>query len=144
MAQGTEFIINMVLLGAAIAIVSMSIIWSKTENLVGMLISILAYLAGIAYFLYMIIIMHIDKKRRWYWASSIESLTIFGCMAILLIFTATIFAIICTVNSQSGLKEHLGKHEEGWDQRSQIKDFELDTNVDFGYKSIQNIRDLDS
>ncbi|RYP05074.1 hypothetical protein DL765_009953 [Monosporascus sp. GIB2] len=143
-AKGTEFTINMVLLGVAIVIVCMSVVWSKSENRAGMIVSIIVYLAGLTYFIYMVIIMHTDKKNRWFYAASLESLTAFGCMAILFILATTIFAIMCTKNFWRGLKEHLGKHEERWDQTLHTKDFEHDTNGNFGYESFRSIRDLDS
>ncbi|KAH7316856.1 hypothetical protein B0I35DRAFT_264487 [Stachybotrys elegans] len=141
--QGSEFIINMVLLTVAIVIIVMSLRWSKTENRTGMLLSILVYISGLAYFLYKVIDIHVSKRRSIY-SSTIEALTTFGCMAIGFIFATTVYAIICTTNFWRGLKEHLGKHEEGWERRLHTSGFDINTNIDLGYKNVPSVRDLDS
>ncbi|KAF4453695.1 UPF0658 Golgi apparatus membrane protein C23H3.04 [Fusarium austroafricanum] len=143
-ARGTEFIISMALLGVAIVVIGLSIMFSKSENKIGMGLSIAIYLAGSFYLVYMVVIAYTDKKRTSFYAASIKSFTAFGCMAILSIFTTTVFAIICFRNFWGGLKEHLELHEEGWNQRTSVKDFELDHNVNFQYTNVPKALDLDS
>jgi hypothetical protein len=140
-AQGTEFIIHMVILGVAIVIIGMSMIWAKIENRIGMIVSISAYLAGLVYFVYMLVIMQISKRQ---FGSAVNALTAFAGMAMLSILLTTIFAIICLRNFWSGLKEHLGKHEEAWDNQSRMKDMELETSAGFQYQSVGSKLDLDS
>ncbi|EGU83792.1 hypothetical protein HZS61_016174 [Fusarium oxysporum f. sp. conglutinans] len=111
---GTYFILNLVLLGVAVAIISASIMFNA----------------------------QLDSRRRK--GGSINSFTAFGCMSVLSIFMTTIFAILCLRNFFGGLKEHLGKHEEAWDPHGSAKDFELHNDVNFEYKSVPSVRDLDS
>ncbi|KAF5671124.1 hypothetical protein FDENT_11008 [Fusarium denticulatum] len=118
---GTYFIVNLALLGIALAIIAVSIMFSKSENRID---------------------AQLDKRRRS--GGSIDSFTAFGCMGILSIFMTTIFAILCLRNFFGGLKEHLGKHEEAWDPHGSAKDFELGNDVNFEYKSVPSVRDLDS
>uniref|UniRef100_A0A0D2YBM7 Uncharacterized protein n=1 Tax=Fusarium oxysporum (strain Fo5176) TaxID=660025 RepID=A0A0D2YBM7_FUSOF len=118
---GTYFIVNLVLLGVAVAIISASIMFSKSENRID---------------------AQLDSRRRS--GGSINSFTAFGCMSVLSIFMTTIFAILCLRNFYGGLKEHLGKHEEAWDPHGSAKDFELHNDINFEYKSVPSVRDLDS
>ncbi|KAF4339474.1 UPF0658 golgi apparatus membrane [Fusarium beomiforme] len=139
---GVYFIINLVLLGVALIIICMSIVFSKSENRIGMCICIVMYLAMFGYWLYLVIDVHLDSLRRH--SGSINSFTAFGCMGILSSFMAAIFAILCFRNFFGGLKEHLGKHEEAWDPHGSAKDFELHNDINFGYKGVPAVRDLDS
>ncbi|KAK2671289.1 UPF0658 Golgi apparatus membrane protein [Fusarium oxysporum f. sp. vasinfectum] len=84
---------------------------------------------------------NVHRRRK---GGSINSFTAFGCMSVLSIFMTTIFAILCLRNFFGGLKEHLGKHEEAWDPHGSAKDFELHNDVNFEYKSVPSVRDLDS
>lgn len=139
---GTHFIVNIALLGVAVAIISASIMFSKSENRIGMCFSIAMYLAMLGYLLYLEIDAQLDPRKRA--GGSIDSFTAFGGMSIVSIFMTTIFAILCLRNFFGGLKEHLGKHEEAWDPHGSAKDFELGNDVNFGYKSVPAVRDLDS
>ncbi|KAI1055795.1 hypothetical protein LB506_009221 [Fusarium annulatum] len=139
---GTHFIVNIAILGVAVAIVSASVIFSKSENRIGMCFSIAMYLAMLGYLLYLEIDAQLDPRKRT--GGSIDSFTAFGCMSIVSIFMTTIFAILCLRNFFGGLKEHLGKHEEAWDPHGSAKDFELGNDVSFEYKSVPAVRDLDS
>nr|RBQ88787.1 hypothetical protein FVER53263_11138 [Fusarium verticillioides] len=118
---GTDFIVNLALLGVALTVIAVSIMFSKSENRVD---------------------AQLDERRRS--GGSIDSFTAFGCMGILSIFMTTIFAILCLRNFFGGLKEHLGKHEEAWDPHASAKDFELGNDINFEYKSVPGVRDLDS
>lgn len=139
-AQGTEFIIHMVILGVAVVVIGLSMIWAKSENRIGMIASISAYLAGLAYFIYMLVAMNTSKR----FGSAVNALTAFASMAILFILLTTIFGIICLRNFWGGLKEHLGKHEEGWDNQSRMNDMELETRNGFQYQNLESKLDLDS
>ncbi|KAF9770502.1 hypothetical protein IL306_011962 [Fusarium sp. DS 682] len=139
---GDFFIINLALLGVALIIICMSIIFSKLENRVGMCFCIVMYLAMFACLLYLVIDAHLDSMRRN--SGSINSFTAFGCMGIVSTFLTTIFAILCFRNFFGGLKEHLVKHEEAWDPHGSAKDFELHNDINFEYKSVPSVRDLDS
>lgn len=139
---GTHFIVSIALLGVAVAIISASIMFSKSENRIGMCFSIAMYLAMLGYLLYLEIDAQLDPRKRA--GGSIDSFTAFGGMSIVSIFMTTIFAILCLRNFFGGLKEHLGKHEEAWDPHGSAKDFELGNDVNFGYKSVPAVRDLDS
>ncbi|RBR16013.1 hypothetical protein FVER53590_11138 [Fusarium verticillioides] len=118
---GTDFIVNLALLGVALTVIAVSIMFSKSENRID---------------------AQLDERRRS--GGSIDSFTAFGCMGILSIFMTTIFAILCLRNFFGGLKEHLGKHEEAWDPHASAKDFELGNDINFEYKSVPGVRDLDS
>ncbi|KAH7242198.1 hypothetical protein BKA59DRAFT_546523 [Fusarium tricinctum] len=139
-AQGIEFIIHMVILGIAVVIIGMSMIWAKSENRIGMIASISAYLAGLAYLIYMLVTMHTSKR----FGTAVNALTAFASMAIFFILLTTIFGIICLRNFWGGLKEHLGKHEEGWDHQSRMNDMELETRTGFQYQNLESKLDLDS
>jgi hypothetical protein len=139
--QGTDFIIHMVILGVAVVIVVMSMVWAKSENRIGMIVSISAYLAGLVYFVYMLVRQLTSKMR---FGAAANALSAFAGMAILSILLTTIFAIICLRNFWGGLKEHLGKHEEAWDNQSRMKDMELETSAGFQYQSVGSKLDLDS
>ncbi|KAF5647941.1 hypothetical protein F52700_1154 [Fusarium sp. NRRL 52700] len=139
---GTYFIVNLALLGVALAIIAVSIMSCKSENRIGMCFSIAMYLAMLGYLLYLVIDIQLDSKRRS--GGSTDSFTAFGVMGIVSIFMTTIFAILCLRNFFGGLKEHLGKHEEAWDPHGSAKDFELGNDINFEYKSVPRVRDLDS
>ncbi|KAF5701782.1 hypothetical protein FGLOB1_10017 [Fusarium globosum] len=139
---GIHFIVNIALLGVAVAVISASIMFSKSENRIGMCFSIAMYLAMLGYLLYLEIGAQLDPRKRT--GGSIDSFTAFGGMSIVSIFMTTIFAILCLRNFFGGLKEHLGKHEEAWDPHGSAKDFELGNDVNFEYKSVPAVRDLDS
>ncbi|KAM0293157.1 hypothetical protein HYE67_007918 [Fusarium culmorum] len=139
--MGTEFIIHMVILGIAVVITTMSIVWSKTENRIGMGISIGVFLAGIAYFVYMIVLIRTE------WVSYVTAgdiMTCYATMATLFLLATAIFAILCLRNFFGGLKEHLEKYEEGGTLAPSVKNFELNSNVSFDYQSVRSVRDLDS
>ncbi|KAM0267453.1 hypothetical protein ACHAPA_005998 [Fusarium lateritium] len=139
-ARGTEFIIHMVILGVAVVVIGMSMIWAKSENRIGMIFSLSVYLAGLVYFVYMLVKMLTSRKKL---GSAANALIAFASMALLSILLTTIFGIICLRNFWSGLKEHLGKHEEAWDNPSRVKDIELETSAGFQYQSLGNKLDLD-
>ncbi|KIL90347.1 hypothetical protein FAVG1_06077 [Fusarium avenaceum] len=138
--RGTEFIIHMVILGVAVVIIGMSMIWAKSENRIGMIASISAYVAGLVYLVYMLVAIHTSKR----FVLSVNALTAFASMAILFMLLTTIFGIICLRNFWGGLKEHLGKHEEGWDNQSRMNDMELETRNGFQYQNLESKLDLDS
>jgi uncharacterized membrane protein YozB (DUF420 family) len=138
--QGTEFIIRMVVLAIAVVITCLSIVWSKSENRIGMAVSISAFLAMIGYLIYMVV-LSVQGKR---FASVASISNCYAAMAIGFLFFTTIFAILCLRNFYGGLKEHLEKHEEGGTLAPSVKNFEMDSNVSFEYQSVRSIRDLDS
>ncbi|CAG7558901.1 unnamed protein product [Fusarium equiseti] len=138
--QGTEFIIRMVVLAIAVVITCLSIVWSKSENRIGMAVSISAFLAMIGYLIYMVI-LSVQGKR---FASFASISNCYAAMAIGFLFFTTIFAILCLRNFYGGLKEHLEKHEEGGTLAPSVKNFEMDSNVSFEYQSVRSTRDLDS
>nr|CEG04844.1 unnamed protein product [Fusarium clavum] len=138
--QGTEFIIRMVVLAIAVVITCLSIVWSKSENRIGMAVSISAFLTMIGYLIYMVV-LSVQGKR---FASFASISNCYAAMAIGFLFFTTIFAILCLRNFYGGLKEHLEKHEEGGTLAPSVKNFEMDSNVSFEYQSVRSIRDLDS
>ncbi|RGP70028.1 upf0658 golgi apparatus membrane [Fusarium sporotrichioides] len=139
--MGTEFIIRMVLLAVAIIMTTLSIVWSKSENRIGMGASIAIFLASIGYFVWMII--RIQTNWKLYGATG-DILTCYALMAAVFLLATAIFGMLCFKNFYGGLKEHLAKHEEGGQMAPSVKNFELDTTASFSYQGVRGTRDLDS
>jgi uncharacterized membrane protein YozB (DUF420 family) len=140
-ARGTEFIIRMVLLGVAVVITALSIVWSKSENRIAMSISIGVFLAGVAYFVYVIVVIQTQWAK---YSTAGDIMTCYAMMAAVFLLLTAIFATLCLKNFYGGLKEHLEKHEEGGQLAPSVKNFELDTRASFEYQSVRSVRDLDS
>ena len=138
--RGTEFAIRMSVLAVAVIITCLSIVWSKSENRIGMAASIVAFLAMIGYITYMVALSVMGKR----FASFASISNCYAAMAIGFLFLTTIFAILCPRNFYGGLKEHLEKHEEGGTLAPSVKNFEMDSSVSFEYQSVRSVRDLDS
>ncbi|RGP78697.1 upf0658 golgi apparatus membrane protein [Fusarium longipes] len=139
--RGIQFIIRMVLLGVAVVVTTLSIVWSKSENRIGMGISIVVFLAGVAYFVYMTILIQTNFRS---YAITGDIMTCYAVMAAVFQLLTAIFATLCLRNFYGGLKEHLEKHEEGGQLAPSVKNFELDTRASFEYQGVRSVRDLDS
>ncbi|KAM0228247.1 hypothetical protein ACHAPO_010895 [Fusarium lateritium] len=138
---GIEFIIRMVLLGVAVVITTLSIVFSKTENRIGMIVSIIIFLASIGYFIFNIV--RIQTKWKTFGATG-DILTCYALMSAVFLFATAIFGMLCLRNFYGGLKEYLEKHEEKGQRAPSVKNFELDARNSFSYQSVRSIRDLDS
>ncbi|OBS25864.1 hypothetical protein FPOA_06398 [Fusarium poae] len=139
--MGTEFIIRMVLLGVAVIITMLSIIFSKTENRIGMVASIVIFLASISYFIFNIVRM----QTHWVnYGATGDIMTCYALMAAVFLLATAIFGMLCLKNFYGGLKEYLEKHEETGQRAPPVKNFELDARNSFSYQSMRGIRDLDS
>ncbi|CEI63194.1 hypothetical protein FVEN_g266 [Fusarium venenatum] len=139
--MGIEFIVRMVLLGVAVVITTLSIVFSKTENRIGMIVSIIIFLVSIAYFIFNIV--RIQTEWGMFGATG-DILTCYAFMSAVFLLATAIFGMLCLRNFYGGLKEYLEKHEEKGQRAPSVKNFELDARNSFSYQSVRSIRDLDS
>ncbi|KAM5456850.1 hypothetical protein MaudCBS49596_001091 [Microsporum audouinii] len=101
-----EFALTLAAIPVTILILIMAAFWTRRESTVGMIIVILLYFGGFAYFLFKLIRMYSPAKEQAYLPAR-RSLTFFAVATIILIIMTIINAILCTLNFNKGLKPHI-------------------------------------
>ncbi|KAK2872107.1 hypothetical protein FQN49_002550 [Arthroderma sp. PD_2] len=101
-----EFALTLAAIPVTILILFMAGFWTRRENTVGMVIVILLYFGGFAYFLFKLIRMYSPEKMAAYLPAR-RSLTFFAVATIILIIMTIANAIVCTINFNKGLKPHI-------------------------------------
>ncbi|KAI1934430.1 hypothetical protein LOZ66_005898 [Ophidiomyces ophidiicola] len=101
-----EFALTLAAIPVTIIILIMAAFWTRRENTPGMVVIILLYFGGLAYFLFKLVRMYSPARERAYLPAR-RSLTFFAVITIILIIMTIVNAIVCTFNFNKGLKPHL-------------------------------------
>ena len=97
-----------------ILILFMASFWTRRENSFGMIVTILCYLGGLAYFIFKLARMYQPAKRDNYLPVR-KNLTSFAVITILLLLLTIVNACVCMANFNKGLKPHIFKRKIGTD-----------------------------
>ncbi|EEH18998.2 hypothetical protein PABG_01317 [Paracoccidioides brasiliensis Pb03] len=128
--KATEYILTIIAIPCTILIL-LSAAWStRRENTPGMIITILLYHGGLAYFLFKLVRMYTPPRMDAYKAAR-TSLTFFTVITIALIIMTIINACICTNNFNKGLKPHISSRKVNNDDEKP-NTTELSTNMKVG------------
>lgn len=95
-----------------ILILFMAGFWTRRENSFGMIVTILCYLGGLAYFIFKLARMYSPAKRDNYLPVR-KNLTSFAVITILLLLLTITNACACMANFNKGLKPHILKRKMG-------------------------------
>jgi len=110
--QDVEKWITIAAIPVTILILVMAAFWTRRENKFGMILTIICYLGGLAYFIFKLARMYQPSKRANYLPVR-KNLTSFAVLTILLILLTIINASICMGNFNKGLKPHILKRKIG-------------------------------
>ena len=92
----------LILLGAAWA--------TRRENLIGMVVTIVLYFCGAAYFIFKLVRMYQTGYENAYKPVR-KNLTSFAVITLLLVVLTITNAIMCSMNFNKGLKQHVSKRK---------------------------------
>ncbi|PGH14219.1 hypothetical protein AJ79_03192 [Helicocarpus griseus UAMH5409] len=129
--KATEYILTIIAIPVTILIL-LGAAWStRRENILGMIITILLYHGGLAYFLFKLVRMYTPPRMHSYKAAR-TSLTFFTVVTIVLIIMTIINACICTHNFNKGLKPHIATRKVISDDEKANNTTELSSNMHQG------------
>lgn len=89
-----------------IAILLAAAIFTRKEWKAGVMVVMVLYLGGLAYFIFKLSRIYTPYKREFYQPVK-KSMTAFAVITILLIVMTIINAMVCLMNFGAGLKQHL-------------------------------------
>ncbi|KAG0651693.1 Golgi apparatus membrane, partial [Hyphodiscus hymeniophilus] len=95
-----------------IIILLLAAFWTRRENKVGMLITIVLFFGGMAYFIFKLARMYSPSRAKDYLPVR-KNLTSFAVLTIILIVMTIINACACMANFNKGLKPHITKRKMG-------------------------------
>ncbi|KAH8596563.1 hypothetical protein B0O99DRAFT_478271, partial [Bisporella sp. PMI_857] len=95
-----------------ILILVMAAYWTRRENKFGVIVTIICYLGGLAYFIFKLARMYQPAKRENFLPVR-KNLTSFAVITILLIVLTVINASVCMANFGKGLKPHIATRKLG-------------------------------
>jgi hypothetical protein len=95
-----------------IIILFMAAFWTRRENKVGMLMTIVLFFGGMAYFIFKLARMYSPSRAKDYLPVR-KNLTSFAVLTIILIVLTIINACACMANFNKGLKPHISKRKIG-------------------------------
>ncbi|KLJ13326.1 hypothetical protein EMPG_11756 [Blastomyces silverae] len=104
--KATEYILTIIAIPVTILILLGAAWFTRREHKWGMIVTILLYHGGLAYFLFKLVRMYTPPRMDAYKAAR-TSLTFFTVVTIALIIMTIVNACICTRNFNKGLKPHL-------------------------------------
>lgn len=107
-----EFALTAAAIPITIAILLMAAYFTRHEIKIGMAISIVLYLCGLAWFFFKLVRIYESGFKQNYTAVQ-KSLTAFAVLTILLIILTIINAFVCMRNFGSGLKAHILRRNFG-------------------------------
>ncbi|KAI9682227.1 MAG: hypothetical protein M1817_000281 [Caeruleum heppii] len=105
-----EFGLTIAAIPVTILILILAAVWTRRENIVGMIIIIALYFAALAYFLFKLIRIYQPDFQPPYRAAR-RSLTTFGVITVILIVVTIVNAVVCTMNFGQGLKPHIARRK---------------------------------
>ncbi|MCJ1468470.1 hypothetical protein MMC07_007099 [Pseudocyphellaria aurata] len=120
--SNVEFYLTIAAIPVTILILFMAAVFTQRENRPGMVVIILLYIAGLAYFLFKLVRMwHSSPERMEQYKVVRKSMTAFAAITIILILITVINACICTANFGKGLKPHLAARKlDSEDEKTNI------------------------
>jgi len=95
-----------------ILILFLAAFWTRRENSFGMIVTILCYVGGLAYFIFKLARMYQPERRENYLPVR-KNLTSFAVITILLLLLTITNASVCMANFNKGLKPHIHKRKIG-------------------------------
>lgn len=98
-----------------VVILLMAAFWTRRENKIGMVITILCFFGGLAYFIFKLARMYQPAKEKNYLPAR-KNLTSFSVLTIILIVLTIINACVCMANFGKGLKPHVLKRQIGGEE----------------------------
>jgi hypothetical protein len=118
-----EFYLTIAAIPVTILILLMAGYWTRRENVPGMLIIIVLYLAGAAYFIFKLVRIYQAGHSAQYLPVR-TSLTIFGVLTLILIILTITNASVCMANFGKGLKPFVLKRKVGTEEEEK-SDFRM-------------------
>jgi hypothetical protein len=118
-----EFYLTIAAIPVTILILLLAGYWTRRENAVGMVIIIVLYLAGAAYFIFKLVRIYQPGHSEQYIPVR-TSLTIFGVLTLMLIILTIINASFCMANFGKGLKPFVSKSKVGAEEEEK-SDFRM-------------------
>ncbi|KIH91637.1 hypothetical protein SPBR_01839 [Sporothrix brasiliensis 5110] len=113
-----EFALTAAAIPITIAILLMAAFFTRHEIKIGMAISIVLYMCGLAWFFFKLVRIYEAGYKHNYTAVQ-KSLTAFAVLTILLIVLTITNAFVCMRNFGSGLKAHILKRSDGEEKTAQ-------------------------
>ncbi|MCJ1300741.1 hypothetical protein MMC08_003538 [Hypocenomyce scalaris] len=105
-----EFGLTIGAIPVTIIILLMAAYWTRRESKLGMVLIIILYFAGLAYFLFKLVRMYHGSKAKTY-VPVRRSLTTFAVITVILIILTIINACMCTNNFNRGLKPYVQRRK---------------------------------
>jgi hypothetical protein len=105
-----EFYCTIAAIPVTIIILVLAAFWTRREIKIGMVITILLYFGGLAYFVFKLVRMYSEARQAQYLAAR-TSLTIFAALTIILIVATIVNACICMRNFDKGLKPFVSRRK---------------------------------
>ncbi|PGH12934.1 hypothetical protein AJ80_06539 [Polytolypa hystricis UAMH7299] len=113
-----EFALTLAAIPVTIMILLFAAFFTRRESTFGMIIVILLYFGGLAYFLFKLVRMYSPERAHSYLAAR-RSFTFFAVITIVLIIMTIINACVCTHNFNKGLKPHItSKRSTGQNEKA--------------------------
>lgn len=102
-----------------IVILFMAAFWTRRENKIGMVVTIVLYFCGLAYFVFKLARMYQKSHEKDYLPVR-KSLTSFAVITIVLIILTIGNACVCMANFDKGLKPHIMKRKIGGEEAEKM------------------------
>ncbi|KAK9454780.1 hypothetical protein V1511DRAFT_511432 [Dipodascopsis uninucleata] len=109
--KDSEFGLTIAVIPLTIVLLVLTAYMTQKENLMGMLVMIIVFFAGMAYFLFKLVRMY-QPSQAYKYVAARKSLTIFAAITLFLIIATIVNAIICTINFNKGLKPYIDRKDE--------------------------------
>lgn len=108
-----EFYLTIAAIPVTILILLMAAYFTRRENVVGMIFTILLYFGALAYFLFKLVRMYDTSNAGLVarYSPARRALTTFAVITVLLVIVTIIVAAMCTHNFNKGLKPHIAKRK---------------------------------
>jgi hypothetical protein len=139
--EPVEFYLTIAAIPVTILILLMAGFWTRRENIVGMVIIILLYLAGAAYFIFKLVRIYQPAHFQQYLPVR-TSLTIFGVLTLILIILTIGNASACMANFGKGLKPFVFKRNIGAEEEEK-SDFRMNELPDLKHGQIPSRMTID-
>lgn len=99
-----EFALTITVIPITIIVLWLAAYSARKESLVGMIIMIIIYLAGMAYFIFKLVRIY-EPSQAYKYLSVRKTLTVFAVLTIIFLVATIIAGTICTINFGKGLRK---------------------------------------
>jgi hypothetical protein len=121
--KDVEFALTIAVIPLTIIFLYLVLVCLKKESTWGMVIMILIFFAGLAYFLFKVVRMYQPSEAYKYLATR-KTLTTFAVLTIILLVASIVNAIICTMNFGYGLRPIIdGRRHELEEEKYPMVDY---------------------